>query len=323
MGNLVLTLEKFVAQFSTPKMYGVIDFNHLSPELTTALEGAGVSLGELRKHAGTDGQMKGTEFEKLFRFLIRFNPKPIGFKLDLGTAEEPSTAGVLNEEFKQEVARNLPLPQYTKPGTKPAALQPQLTIATNALVVPAEDRKPKVSMSVTGLDQFKYAEEEGLDGNTACFRAAQAQTNRYNTNTHGAKAPALNGWDQAIQMAYAEDENGRLAVNATQAELGREYIDKCLDAGYPVLVGASYADYSYNHDKMTDHFVTIYLRDYDSAGQLFYGFKDPGDGGRNGRFYVDKDTGKLFKEGDQKTTYVRSADYEVSHVRTYKGLELD
>jgi len=46
----------------------------------------------------------------------------------------------------------------------------------------------------------------------------------------------------------------------------------------------------------------------------------PGDGGREGRLYVDAATGKLFKEGDHLTDFVRSSDYEVTQVRTYVGV---
>ncbi len=63
------------------------------------------------------------------------------------------------------------------------------------------------------------------------------------------------------------------------------------------------------------------LSSADEKGRLYYEYKDPGDGGRTGRLYVDKDTGKLFKEGDKKTGFVGSADYEFTQVRTYKGLD--
>ncbi len=137
----------------------------------------------------------------------------------------------------------------------------------------------------------------------------------------GKSAPKLNGPDQAIQIAHAEDEEGRLAVDPTQAQIGRAYIDKVLDQGHPALVGVSYSDEAYNRDKMTDHFVTIYRRGYDESGRLFYEFKDPGAGGRTGRLYVDQATGKLFEEGDLKAGYVENSDYEVTQVRTYKGIE--
>jgi hypothetical protein len=79
----------------------------------------------------------------------------------------------------------------------------------------------------------------------------------------------------------------------------------------------SYSDQAYNIDKLTDHFVTIDKRGYDSQNRLYYEYKDPGHGGRVGRLYVDEDTGKLFKQGDHKGPYVHNADFEVTQVRTY------
>lgn len=316
-----ITRSQFTQQFSTAKKHGVIDMNNLSPELSKALAGAGVSEAELRKLAGPDGQIKGAEFNKLFKVLDGFDTKPGNDRLDLGTQAAPSPAGALNDAFKSEVARNLAFAQYAQPGTKPAPEQSRLTVAANALVVPEKDRKPPVDLNMKGIDQYAYAKKHKLDGDTACFPTAKAQADQYNAGQFGKKAPAFNPPDQVIQMAYAEDSQGRVTVDSKQAALGRDYIDKCLDAGYPALVGLSYEDNRYNHDKLTDHFVTIDKRGYDDAGRLYYEFKDPGAGGRTGRLYADATTGKLFKEGDQKTRYVASSDYEVSQVRTYQGLD--
>jgi hypothetical protein len=68
---------------------------------------------------------------------------------------------------------------------------------------------------------------------------------------------------------------------------------------------------------MTDHFITVDKRGYDDQNRLYYEYKDPGNGGRVGRLHVDELTGKLFKQGDGKTDYVHSADYQVTQVRTY------
>ncbi len=318
---ITLSQQAFVQQFSTSKQHGVIDLNNLSAELATALQGAGVTQEQLRKLTGPGGQFKGAGFEKLFRFLDTLDSKPGDRKLDLGTKEAPSPVGVLNEAFKAEVARNLLSEQYAAPGSQAGKTQPRLTVETHAWSVPMEQRKASVELAVVGMSQFKYAEDNGLDGNIACFPTAKAQADLYNAKTHGKSAPTFNGPEDSIQVAYAEDAAGRVVVDVTQVRLGREYIDKCLDAGYPALVGLSYADKSYNNDKISDHYVTVFKRGYDAKGRLYYEFKDPGSSGDTGRLHVDKDTGKLFREGDGKTRFVRSVDYEVSQVRTYAGLD--
>jgi hypothetical protein len=196
--------------------------------------------------------------------------------------------------------------------------------ARDALTVPAGAVITRVDMSaMPGIDQFEYGPKIGKKGAIACFDAAVAQANQYNKRAHGPKAPTLNGYDKAIQIATGEDNNGRIVIDAEKAKLGRKTVDSYLDQGYPVLVGVSYEDGKSNLDKMTDHFVTIYGRGVDDAGRLYYDFKDPGASGNSGRFYVDKETGKFFKDGDGKSNYVRSLDYEMTQVRTYKGVKVE
>ncbi len=156
---------------------------------------------------------------------------------------------------------------------------------------------------------------------TACFKAAHDQATEYTRKRFGKKAPRLHGPEQAIQVAYAEDKKGRVAVDKQQAKRARAYIDKALDKGLPVMVGVSYADKQYNRDKLTDHFVTIHGRGYDKKGRLYYEFKDPGAGGRKFRAYVDKDTGKLFKEERGRKKYVENAEYQITQIRTYKDVD--
>lgn len=315
-----LTANAFAKQFT--KQHSVIDTNNLSTELKTKLQSLNVSEADLKKLAGADGQIKGSEFKKLFALVDGFDDKPGDKKVQLKDGSGQATpAAEFNQALLDEVKANRSQAQYVKPGTKSASTQTPLTVDANALTVDAKDRKPDVDLGVKGQSQYDYADKHGLDGDTACFATAVAQCESYNKKTFGKTTPKLNGPDQTIQVAYAEDKKGRLAVDPTQARIAREYIDKALDAGYPVLVGASYSDKNYNHDKMTDHFVTINRRGHDDQGRLFYEFKDPGDGGRTGRLYVDKDTGKLFKEGDKKGGYVANADYEVTQVRTYQGIE--
>lgn len=312
-----LTSKSFAAQFTG---HAVIDTNHLSPTLTKTLGDAGVSIDALKKLAGPDGQIKGAEFKALFALVDGFDGKEDARLALVDGSKALTLGGQLNQALLDEVKSNRGVAQYGKPGTASAPPQPRL-LEANALVVDVKDRKAPVALPVKGLNQFTFAQEQGIDGHTACFPTAVAQAERYNTTAFGRKAPQLNGPDGAIQIAFAEDAEGRLATDPTQARLGREYIDKALDAGFPVVVGASYEDDSYNHDRLTEHFVTIHKRGYDDAGRLFYDFRDPGAQGKTGRLYVDATTGKLFKQGDLKGGYVENLDYEITQVRTYKGLE--
>jgi hypothetical protein len=237
------------------------------------------------------------------------------------TYDATTSSGHLYHAIRDEVEANREVARYQRTGYARAARQGGLTVASNALVVPEADRAKAVELDVEGINQFDLFPNDPVKGGKACYAAAVRQTTLHNGKKFGNKAPRLNGPSEAIQIGMREDSSGRLEVDAVRARLGREYIDRCLDRGYPILLGVSYADHAYNHDRLTDHFVTVYSRGYDAQGRLYYDFKDPGDGGRSGRFYVDAKTGKLFKEGDHKTGYVRSADYEVSHIRTYAGVE--
>jgi hypothetical protein len=293
--------------------HGVIDVNHLSEDIKQGLAKAGLGVGDLEKIAGPDGQIKGSEFQKLYDIVERFdsNGSGLSFVDKDAKTKDLTVAGELHKALAAEVERNRGLAQYGAPG-KSIPLQKRLTEA-DAYKPPAGS-VTTVDLKMKGINQFDLE-----NGSTACYRAAYKQCTEYNNKTHKGAAPELSGPEGTIQVAYAEDKEGRVAVDKTQAKIGRDYIDKCLDAQLPVLVGVSYSDESYNNDRMTDHFVSIYGRGVDASGRQYYDFKDPGDGGRTGRLYVDKDTGTLFKEGSLKTGYVRDQDYQITQVRTYKN----
>ena len=303
--------------------HGVLDVNHLGAAVTKAL-GGGVSLADLKSIAGADGQIKGAkEFAALHALLDRADGRADGIasgkalRAD-GSVADTSSAAVLRA-IQDDVAANRKLPQYAQPGTAAASTQARLTVDKNAMKVDAKDQKP-VDLRMKGVDQFSLYPGDADKGGKACFEAAVKACTDHNTKQHGKAAPQLGGPDTAIQIAYAEDGDGRVAIDRTQSQLGRAYIDKALDAGYPAVVGISYADNAYNGDRMTDHFITVDKRGYDDQNRLYYEFKDPGAGGKAGRLYVDDASGKLFKEGDQRGPYVKNADYEVTQVRTYQGV---
>lgn len=322
-----LDKKQFVAQFTGPgRRTGVVDTNLLSPELRSAFQSAGVPLSEVRKAAGADGQLKGSEFGALFKVIDAFEAPKANGRLSLGDASARSATGALNDALKAEVAANQKLAQY-QPGSTTAAPQRRKTLA-DALVVAPKDRKPPVSLAVTGKDQFAWGRERGLSAqqsNHVCFNAAEFQTTEFVKATRGNKAPQLNPKDQAIQAAYAEDASGRVVLEPLQQELAHDSIDRMLDQGLPVMVGVSLMKLGINHDKLTDHFVTIYARGSDASGRQYYDFKDPGLNGRSERFYVDAKTDTLFRvaEPQQKgeRRNVSHLDYELTQVRTWRGID--
>lgn len=261
-----LNRTQFVAQFNKKGTNSVIDTNHLSKELIGVLDAQRVPAQALKKLTVLD-------------------------------AAGPTGSGELNEAINAEVARNALEARYAVPGKSAAPLQPRKTDAD--ALSPSAARLP-ISLKVTGKSQFTWGKENGFDEKQSghkCFDAALWQTNDFASRAFHKKTPQLNGPDQAIQVAYREDENGRTQVDLTQAQLAHCYIDRALEKGLPVMVGVSYQDSAYNNDLMTDHFVTISGRGTDALGREFYSFKDPGAGGRDGKFLVDQDTGKLFREG--------------------------
>jgi hypothetical protein len=324
-----VTKKSFVNELS--KDHGVVDTNNMSDDLKKAISNRGITDAELKKIAGADGQIKGKdEFRKLFKAVDQFDKRtPNSFQADYltnkGTCREQyskTMSGEVYDKLKKEVAHNRLEARYKQPGTRAAEEQPRLTIDNNALTVPDSERKKNVNLRMKGIGQFALHPGDKSAGNKACFEAAEKQANDFNSEHHKTRTPKLNGPSQAIQIGYQEDKNGRLKADPAQAKIAREYIDKCLDKKLPVLVGTSHEDGRINNDKMTDHFVTIHGRGYDRDGKLFYRYKDPGDGGREGKLYVDQQTGKLFKQGSNPDNflYVDEADYEVTQVRTYKGI---
>lgn len=318
-----LSRAQFVAQFNKKGTHAVIDTNNLSKELKEALGAHKVSEQALKAIAGADGQIKGQEFKQLFTVLDQFESKVGDKKLTLLDAAGQTPSGSINEAIQAEVARNALEARYAVPGKAPAPLQPR-KLEADALVPSAA--RPPIALKVTGKSQFTWGKENGFTEEQSghkCFDAAVWQTTDYASRAFPKKTPQLADAGQAIQVAYREDQNGRTEVDPTQALLARSYIDRALERGLPVMVGVSYQDSAYNHDSITDHFVTISGRGTDALGREFYSFKDPGAGGRTGKFLVDEETGKLFRQGPKgdAANYVEESDYEVTQVRTWKGIE--
>jgi hypothetical protein len=315
--------------------HGTIDTNsdgkggdRMSAPLRAQLAKAGVSL---EKIAGPDGQVKGeAEFRGLMKAAVgdpnasipTKRKTPDGTVADLPDSPETNLARSLSSE----VEHNRTLPQYAEPGSKRSEnMRMPLATDTDALTVPKKEQKAPVDLKLSAVNQMSLhpgdTPEDEEKRQKACGEASFKAANDFIDGKFGKKRLWFADQDQAIQVGYSKNAEGQLDVDPAQAKRGHEYIDRALDKGYPVVVGVAHEDRRINFDHLTDHYVVIDQRGYDKDGRLFYGFMDPGDSGRQARFYVDKDTGMLFKQGaDRKTGYARDDEYEVAHVKTYRGL---
>ena len=87
---------------------GAINVNDLSPEMEKALADAGVRLADLRRAAGSDGQIRGDqEWAKLFKLVDRFDSDGnAGTFLARDAAGTETKAGALYDELKAEADRH-------------------------------------------------------------------------------------------------------------------------------------------------------------------------------------------------------------------------
>ncbi|MEO0461460.1 MAG: hypothetical protein AAF219_11500, partial [Myxococcota bacterium] len=318
--------DRFIAELGDD--FGTLDVDSLLASETdrNTLAAAGLNETTLRELAGPDGLIRSQgvgrraviqpleEMGALYDAMAASAPE--GFSgVDLSETP-PSAQARAFTILRDHMRANRQLPRYQQPGGTVDS-QSRLTVAANAMTVAEGSRLSTVHVDVNHINQFSLYPDDPDRGSRACGQAAHLQTVKTLASIPSAQRPRLRGPEHAIQVGHSEDGNGRLAVDATRAEHARRYIDQALDAGWPVLVGASYDDNAYNNDRLTDHFVTINGRGYGEAGRLYYTFVDPGTSDRPYRFYVDRDSGRLFKEGDQQSGYVSSADYEVTQVRVF------
>ena len=323
-----VTKKTFVNELN--RDHGVVDTNNMSDDLKAAFKNRGISERDLKKVAGADGQIKGEkEFKKLFQAVDQFDKRtPKSFELEYltnkGTCREgysKTLSGEVYDKLKKEVVNNRLEARYRKPGVEASEEQSRLTINDNALTVPESERKRKVDLRMQGVNQFELHPDDDEAAANACFEGAVKQATDFNQTRLGNRAPKLNGPSGAIQVGYQEDSNGRLKADPTKQK-SQETISTNVWIKNCRLLLASHQDDNINRDKLTDHFVTIHGRGYDREGRLYYKFKDPGARGREGKLYVDQETGKLFKQGSRPDDWrvVRQADYQVTQVRTYKGI---
>lgn len=133
------------------------------------------------------------------------------------------------------------------------------------------------------------------------------------------------GPDQRIQVAASRpNSSAHVNVNPAGAKAGLDRINNELDKGHAVVVGLAHEDGG-GHNRqtggMTDHFVAITGRGTDEQGRRYYTFHDPAtrdgaDTNPHCRFYVDPNTGGLFRPAARDTfNKWLGQRYEVTEVR--------
>src|SRR5882757_7263921 len=88
---------------------------------------------------------------------------------------------------------------------------------------------------------------------------------------------------------------------------GMDRINGEHDKGHAVEVGVAHDNGGNHNDGITDHFVAITGRGTDDQGRRYYTFHDPAtqagsDSDPHCRFYVDPDTGGLYRPNSSNTS---------------------
>jgi RHS repeat-associated protein len=150
----------------------------------------------------------------------------------------------------------------------------------------------------------------GNNGGTRNFTKGPTST----VPAHALRNPTASDW--ALRVKAKVDSDGAIIVDPAGAGRMKDYIYKNLVQGKPALVGVDYENGGPNADGVTDHFVTVVAFDYDAQGRPYFEYQDPASGQvPTGRLYIDRTTGKLFKEGTAAPYYAVEQDYTATHAR--------
>ncbi len=151
---------------------------------------------------------------------------------------------------------------------------------------------------------------------TGCYRTCRKMLKDFNSKID---AKVIPGGDGAHYTAISEDAAGRVMGRKGAFTDSVKYIDTCLEAGRPVIIGISDRDADYNTDKITDHFIIITGRKTDEDGNIVYTYNDPATSGpqRTGPLYVDKDSGMLFRPDFVRSAGQNKRQYQLTQIRPY------
>ncbi|GIW72809.1 MAG: hypothetical protein KatS3mg102_2351 [Planctomycetota bacterium] len=180
-----------------------------------------------------------------------------------------------------------------------------------------------VALDVPWISQFDTTGRVERPGDTACYRAATRMVREYLAN-QGIDAALEDVWDRIDVGRRERTRAGRVVTDRAAAQAARNYIDRCLEAGLPVIVGVSCeAGNAYNANPVTDHFVVITGRGVDAEGRPYYTYNDPSVTERergSGRMVLNEQ-GNLVKDGrTDGQGLVADRHWEVSEVRTWHEL---
>ncbi len=195
-------------------------------------------------------------------------------------------------------------------------------IATETVPEKAPAGFKAVALNVPWYSQFENHGSVKGNGTQCNAMTREMMKDGKNTANPGGRDPTWN-----FNVAESKDDFGRIQPNAARAKEGRGYIDAQLDAGHPVMVGVMWRTPTPGaNDGNADHYVAITGRGVAADGTAYYTFNDPGatsaangaDTREKNRFFVDANTGMLFRPGLQEAPwkmYTVDARYEVSQVR--------
>jgi hypothetical protein len=289
----------FVERF----MGGGFELRRLSDNQWDELEACGLRRDRLLRLAGADqGIHSQQELSDLFTLLNQLDrdANPRQLELTLGTKETSAgRALTLLEAVLVQRERN-----FSPDDLSRALLAGEGDGDSVGLLVPAREQL----------------------GQKDCLVTAKAMIHSFIPVGMTRRGPRLDELlttsVDAHYMAKDENRDGQISGYRTDFDAGRRYLDACLLAGRPAIVGVSHSDRDYNNDLFTDHFVVITGRSIDEAGRVFYTFNDPADGSSTGRFYVDDVSGMLFKlaRTDIPAGYTTARAYQVTQIRTYSDL---
>jgi len=291
-------LASFQARFGA----GTFELSRLDPAASAQLARLGITAEDLRALADDQGRIRGAgAVNQLFRHIDALDSDGSGASYD---RTRPVSVGgpVTSADLTRAGQAEDLLARLFVPYEQPFTLYNDASSALRPETPPRE-----VSLGVNHITQWD---------STSCYKACRRMLSRFD-----AKADRrINSGAESHYMARAENNNGAITGARDDFARGVTYIDRCLEAGRPVIVGLSHSNKDYNLDRITDHFVIIKGRGVDEEGRVYYTYDDPATSGvnREGRFFVDPRSSMLFRPPTfEHPRRVDERGYQVSQVVTY------
>jgi hypothetical protein len=146
-------------QFNSDFSKGGININDMAPETKAKLNKLGISDSDLTKIAGKDGRISGTEHNKLFTLLDKFDKNGSGNSfVDKDSAGAPTSSGEAYQTLKSELDRNVA--KARSQGVIHLGMRDASTKEADAL----EKANPKSDGGVVRIEAFKKNGEVNYEG---------------------------------------------------------------------------------------------------------------------------------------------------------------